>query len=393
MSQPSATTSGTTGAQTVAPVPFQDLTRENSDLGAELDAAVRDVVTSSRFVLGPAVDALEAAVAERVGVRHGIGVGSGTDALFLSLKALGIGAGDEVITSPFSFFSSATAVVHAGATPVFADIDPPSFNIDPAAVEAAITPRTAAIIPVHLYGQMADMGALTDLADRHGLVIIEDAAQAIGAAMRGDGTAGVAGPSDLMAGGVGTLGCFSFYPTKNLGAWGDGGMITTDDAGLAARLRLLRVHGCDGRRYHSELLGFNSRLDALQAAVLKVKLSRLPDWNVRRQQHAAAYNEALADVSDITLPHVCDNATHTFHQYTIRCRNRDGVVARLERSQVGYAIYYPSPLHLQRPLAHLGHAPGSFPEAEKAADEVLSLPIFAGLTDEERGRVIEALRS
>ncbi len=391
MAQPS-TTSGSTTAQTVAPVPFLDLTRENSHLGAELGAAVREVVNSSQFVLGPAVEQFEAAVAEHVGVRHGIGVASGTDALFLALKALGIGAGAEVITSPFSFFSSATAVVHAGATPVFADIDPRTFNIDPAAVEAAITPRTSAILPVHLYGQMADMRALHDLADRHGLAIIEDAAQAIGATMTDGSTGGIAGPSEFRAGGAGTLGCFSFYPTKNLGAWGDGGMITTDDAQLATRLRLLRVHGCDGRRYYSELLGFNSRLDALQAAVLNVKLSRLPEWNLQRQAHAAAYNAALADVADITLPHVDGSANHTFHQYTIRSSDRAAVVNRLEQGRVGYAIYYPSPLHLQQPLAHLGHAAGAFPEAERAAEEVVSLPIFAGLSEEERTRVIEVLR-
>jgi len=391
VAQPS-TTSGRSDAHVAAPVPFLDLTRENSDLGPELDIAVREVVSSSRFVLGPAVERFEAAVADQVGVRHGIGVASGTDALFLALMALGIGDGDEVITSPFSFFSSATTVVHTGATPVFADIDPRSFNIDPAAVEAAITPRTAAIMPVHLYGQMADMGALRDVASRHGLAIVEDAAQAIGATMTVEDAAAPGGTSELRAGGAGTLGCFSFYPTKNLGGWGDGGMITTDDDDLATRIRLLRVHGCDGRRYYSELLGFNSRLDALQAAVLNVKLSRLPEWNVRRQQHAAAYNDALSGVPGITLPHVGANAAHTFHQYTIRCADRDEVVGRLERGQVGYAIYYPSPLHLQRPLAHLGHTAGAFPEAERVADEVVSLPIFAGLSDEERGRVIETIR-
>lgn len=380
-------------APKLGPVPFQDLSRENSELGAELDVAIREVVATSRFVLGPAVEEFESAMADLVGVRHAIGVNSGTDALFLALKALGIGSGDEVITSPFSFFSSATVIMHAGATPVFADIDPRSFNIDPAAVEAAITPRTAAIIPVHLYGQMADMYAVRQIADRHGLAIVEDAAQAIGASLGGPGRSAGSDREQLRAGAAGTLGCFSYYPTKNLGAWGDAGLVTTDDDALNMCIRRLRVHGCDGRPYHAQELGFNSRLDALQAAVLNVKLAHLPEWNRCRREHAAAYNDGLAGTPDIVLPYNWEPAVHTYHQYTIRCRDRDAVLGGLEGAGIGYAVYYPSPLHLQEPMAHLGNPVGSFPEAERAAEEVLSLPIFAGLLDSERARVIAALKS
>jgi dTDP-4-amino-4,6-dideoxygalactose transaminase len=409
-----STTKDTASAAQLEAVPFQDLARENSDLAAELNAAVREVIATSRFVLGPAVERFERAIADLVGVRHAVGVNSGTDALFLALKALGIGSGDEVITSPFSFFSSGTAVIHTGATPVFADIDARTFNIDPAAVEAAITPRTVAIVPVHLYGQMADMYAIREIADRHGLAVVEDAAQAIGASLRAeaigsDPESGAAGGrselsggkgsglrdgqvSELRAGGSGTLGCFSFYPTKNLGAWGDAGLITTDDDELNARIRRLRVHGCDGRPYHAHELGFNSRLDALQAAVLHVKLSHLPEWNRSRREHAAAYDRGLARVTDIARPHRCERAVHTYHQYTIRCRNRDAVLVRLGEAGIGCAIYYPSPLHLQEPFADLGHASGAFREAERAAGEVLSLPIFAALREDERDRVIAALQ-
>ncbi len=373
-------------------VPFRDLGRETEPLRDALDEAIRGVIDGSGFVLGPVVENFEAAVADTVGVRYAIAVASGTDALFLSLRALGIGPGDEVITTPFSFFSSATEILHAGATVVFADIDPRTFNIDPDAVRAAITPRTAAIVPVHLYGQMADMAALRSLADRYGLAVVEDAAQAFGAAQRVASHTNSGGPHELRAGAVGEVGCYSFYPTKNLGGMGDGGMVVTDDARVAARLRRLRVHGCDGGIYEAQEIGFNSRLDAIQAAVLGVKLHCVEKWNAERRAHAAAYDEALNGVETIDPPAVADGAVHTYNQYTIRCRDRAAVLERLHAAGVGCAVYYPRPLHLQEALRGLGYRAGDLPRAERAADEVVSLPIFPGLRPEERARAVAALR-
>ena len=356
-----------------------DLRRDLAALRPALDAAVARVLDSGTFVLGAEVRALEAELAAFLGVRHAIGVASGTDALHLALRACGLGAGDEVITSPFSFIATAEAVVYTGATPVFADIEPDSFNLDPDAVERAITPRTRAILPVHLYGLPARMDALRELAQRHGLRIIEDAAQAIGARYQG-----------RRVGGWGDLGCFSFYPTKNLGAFGDGGLVTTDDDALAASVRALREHGHQGGYRHG-LLGFNSRLDELQAAVLRVKLPHLEAWTSARQANARAYGELLRG-ADVTLPTAPPDREHVFHQYTVRVKDRDRVRARLGEAGIGSAVYYPVPIHAQPSCSPL--APGArLPVAEAASDEVLSLPIHPNLRPDELARVAEALRA
>lgn len=390
------------------PVPLQDPGRDYDELRTEIDIALSEVVASGKFVLGPAVEAFEAKAADYVGVRHAVGVNSGTDALVLALKALGLGPGDEVVTSPFTFFATAEAIVHTGATPVFVDIRPDTFNLDPEAVEAAIGPRTGAVLPVHLYGQMADMEAIAALAGRHGIPVVEDAAQAIGSwqllgerSPEGSGAAsdtadgsGQRGTGErVRAGAAGDVGCFSFYPTKNLGAWGDGGLVTTDDPELADRVRRLRDHGHGSGRYRYVEVGFNSRLDAMQAAVLGVKLSGLEAWNERRRENARVYDQAFASLAGVEPPVVRPGNRHTYHQYTVRCRDRPGMVEALEAAHVGYGVYYPRPLHLQEALADLGYAEGDFPEAERAAREVVSLPVFQGLGSAERSRVVRAVRA
>ena len=394
-----------------APVPLQDPTRDHEELGEAIDAAVERVIASGSFVLGPAVASFEEAFARRVGVDHAVAVNSGTDALVLALDALGMGPGDEVVTSPFSFFATAEAILRVGATPVFADVRPDTLNLDPEATAAAITDRTAAVMPVHLYGQMADMTAFRTLAERHGLALVEDAAQAHGAAQavagpevvlgdapgagpESDEVAGAGtGPDALLeAGTAGDVACFSFYPTKNLGGWGDGGMLTTDDDGIAARLRGLRDHGrTSAGGYGHREIGYNSRLDALQAAVLEVKLGALDRWNARRREHAAAYDEALRGTDGLEAPTRRPGNRHVYHQYTLRARDRPALAARLEEAGVGHGVYYPVPLHLQEALEDLGHTSGDFPVAERAAGEVVSLPVFPGLTEAERGRVAEVL--
>ncbi len=364
-------------------VPLQDPARETRELREELDRAVAGVVEDAAFVLGPTVASFEEAVARRVGVDHAVGVASGTDALLLVLRALGVGAGDEVIVPAFTFFATAEAVIRAGARPVLADVRPDTLNLDPEAAAAEVTDRTAAVVPVHLYGQMADLPALSGLADRHGLALVEDAAQAIGARQQGTGEAGA----------VGDAGCFSFYPTKNLGAWGDGGLVTTGDADLAARLRSLRDHGrTEAGGYGHREVAYNSRLDALQAAVLGVKLGALDGWNDRRREHARAYDAALDGLPGLEAPTVRAGNTHVYHQYTLRARERDALREHLRDRGVGSGVYYPTPLHLLEGLAHLGYGPGDFPVAERAAREVLSLPVFPGLTEGERAEVVEALR-
>lgn len=370
-----------------APVPVADPGREYAELRQEIEAALLEVGASGSYILGPTVERFEAAVADYLGVAHAVGVGSGTDALLLALEALGVGPGDEVITSPFTFFATAGAVVHAGATPVFADILPDTFDLDPDAAEAAVTPRTVALLPVHLFGQMADMPRLRAVAERHGLAVVEDAAQAIGAWQEGpDGRVG--------AGAAGNVGCFSFYPTKNLGGLGDGGLVTTDDPELAERVRRLRVHGRAGSGYRHLEVGYNSRLDALQAAVLRVKLGRLEAWTERRRSHAAAYDRVLAGVGEevgVRPPAVRPGNRHVFHQYTVRCADRAATAAVLDAHGIGHAVYYPVPLHRQEALGHLEYGEGDFPEAERAAREALSVPVFPGLRTEERERVAAAL--
>ena len=369
-------------------VPFIDLTAQLDRIRSEVDAAIRRVVASQRFILGPEVDALEAALAERVGVSHAVGCGSGTDALLLALRAFGPGDGDEVIVPSFTFFATAGAVWDAGFRPVFCDIDPVTFNITRETVEAAWSKRTRGVIPVHLFGQMAPMGDILELARERGAFVVEDAAQAIDASQRvgQDPTSHRA-----RAGSLGDAGAFSFYPTKNLGAFGDGGLVTTSDGALARRLRRLRVHGST-RMYRHDTVGTNSRLDALQAAVLRTKLGYLASWTRMRRENAARYRRLLAGVGKIVLPEETDHNVHVYHQYTIRAGRRDELRAHLARRQITTAVYYPVPLHLQPCFSGLGGRRGQFPVAERASSEVLSLPVFPELGQERQEEVGWAIR-
>jgi dTDP-4-amino-4,6-dideoxygalactose transaminase len=373
-------------------VPIVDLRAELSEIRPALDAAIARVLDSGLLVLGPEVEAFEAEAAAYLGARHAVGLNSGTDALVIALRALGIGPGDEVITTPFSFFATSEAIQLVGAVPVFVDLAEGSFTLDPAAVEAAITPRTAALLPVHLYGDAAPLAALLPLARRHGLRVLEDTAQAFGArypercvgcprAARCEAAA-LAGRA---LGTLGDVGAVSFYPTKNLGALGDGGLLVTDDEALAAFARKLRNHGSE-RRYQHETLGYNSRLDALQAAALRVKLPLLDDWTARRRAVAARYDAALAGVDGLTLPPA--SREHVFHQYTVRIARgrRDAVAARLQRAGVATSVHYPNTLD-----AYGGRVHGGLPNAREAAASVLSLPLFPSLDARRQDRVAEAL--
>jgi len=364
-------------------VPLIDLVAQYRAIKDEILPAIQAVIESQQFVMGPAVPLLEAAVAHLAGATHGIACASGTDALLLPLKALDLEAGDEVITASFTFFATAGTIHNAGGTPVFVDIEPGTFNIDPAAVEAAITPRTRAIMPVHLYGQMAALERLRAIARARDVPIIEDAAQAIGARRSIDGRW-------RMAGELGWAGGFSFFPSKNLGAWGDGGMMVTSDAALAERLRKLRLHG-GAKQYHHDEVGTNSRLDSLQAAVLLAKLPHLEGWSAKRREHAAYYTRGLADLPAVRPPAVDAANEHIFHQYTLRVERRDELQAHLKRHGIGSAIYYPVPLHLQPCFSHLGYRPGRLPESERASAEVLSLPVYPELTQGQLDCVIETI--
>lgn len=366
-------------------VPFIDLVPQYQAMSADVLAAVERVLSEQKFILGEEVAALETEIAAYCDSRFAVGCNSGTDALILALQALEIGPGDEVITTPFSFFATASAICRAGATPVFADIQPDTFNIDPQAVEAAITPRTKAIVPVHLFGQCADMEPLQRMATHHGLAIVEDACQAIGAEYRG-----------RRAGVLGHVGCFSFFPTKNLGGAGDGGMLTTDDAELAKRLKRLRVHGDTGQYEHIEL-GMNSRLDALQAAVLRVKLQRLEVWTMARQRNARRYAELMRQsglTESLVLPKTQPECRHVFNQFCVRVRHgqRDRILHELKSRRIGCAVYYPKPLHLQTCFSHLGYRAGQFPEAEAAAKSILALPIYPELPASDLECAVDALR-
>ncbi len=369
-------------------IPILDLKRQYHSIKSEIDRAIARVVESGQFILGPEVEAFEREVAQYVGVKHAIGVASGTDALWLALKAAQIGPGDRVIVPSFTFFATAGAVCNVGATPVFADIDPKTFNINPGFVQdllesnAQLQERTKAIIPVHLYGQPAEMDTLLKIAQRYKLTVIEDAAQAIGARYR-----------DRTVGTLGHLGCFSFFPTKNLGAYGDGGLVITNDDALAERVRLLRVHGSKPKYYH-HIVGTNSRLDALQAAILRVKLAHLAAWTRSRQQIASQYDQAFSHLEGLTVPYQAPDRTHIYHQYTIRVLGgrRDALQKHLKEHGIGTEIYYPLPLHLQPCFAHLGYREGQLPESERASREVLSLPIFPELTEEEREYIIRTIK-
>jgi len=371
------------------PVPLLDLKTQYAALREEIEPAIAEVVETQSFVLGPRVERLERAVADYVGSTSAIGCASGTDALILALAALDVGPGDEVVTTPFSFFSTASCAYKVGARPRFADIDPETFNLDPASVEGVLGPRTRVLLPVHLFGQCAPMDAVMQIADERGLPVVEDAAQALGASYRSaDGTT-------RHAGAIGRLGCYSFFPTKNLGGFGDGGMIVTSDADLAERLRRLRVHG--GRQmYEHQDVGWNSRLDALQAAVLAVKLPRLDGWSAARAANAERYDLwldecGLVAAGQVRLPRRHEASTHIFNQYTLRVERRDALREHLDRCGIGHSVYYPVPLHLQECFRELGYREGSLPRAERASREVVSLPIFPELSEAQQRRVVDAI--
>jgi dTDP-4-amino-4,6-dideoxygalactose transaminase len=382
-------------------VPLLDLKGQYAPLRTEIEAAIREVCDAQRFVLGPQVAQLEKDIAAYSQTKHGLGLSSGTDALLLALMALDIGPGDEVITSPFTFFATAGVVARLQARPFFCDIDPATFNLDPAAVEKAIAERCElkgdrlvnkatggvirALLPVHLYGQMANLDALMNLARKYRLAVIEDAAQAIGSALA-DGR---------RAGSVGDVGCLSFFPTKNLGAFGDAGACVTNDSALHERMRILRVHGGEPKYYHY-FIGGNFRIDELQAAVLVIKLKHLDDWTRARQANAAHYDElfrAAGLENAITVPARVPGFRHIFNQYVIRVRQRDELRAHLADNGVGTEIYYPVPLHAQRCFAYLEHQPEDFPESQRAAAEVLALPIYPELTPEQREYVVRQIAS
>jgi len=365
-------------------VPLLELTRQYQSLQSELDSAVIELLASGAYVLGPAVEEFESAAAKYLGVKHAIGVANGTDALLLSLRALGIGPGDEVITTPFTFIATAEVVSLLGAKPVFVDIEPETFNIDPTKIEAAITSKTRAIIPVHLFGHPAAMPAINAIARKHGLKVLEDAAQAWGASL--DNESGRA-----MCGALGDIAAFSFFPTKNLGACGEGGLISTDDDELAEKIRMLRVHG-QRRRYVHDEIGYNSRLHALQAKILSVKLPHSDSWNDARRSNAARFNQLLGDLS-LQTPLEKSGARHVYHQYTLRSAHREQIGEVLTKAEIGWAIYYPVPLHLQPVYEILGYKEGSLPESERAAREVLSLPIFPELSEQEIEEVGAAVRA
>ena len=360
-----------------------DLRAQHATIRDVVVDKMMDVVDSQLFILGKAVEDLEAQVAELSHTKHAIGCANGTDAILLALRALDVGRGDEVITTPFTFFATAGTIHNVGATPVFVDIEPKTFNISPEAIARAITPRTKAIIPVDLFGAMAPIEAVHKVAK--GLPVIEDAAQSIGASRMIDGV-------KRMAGETATIGTFSFFPSKNLGGYGDGGMIVTQDDKIATRLKRLRVHGGAKVYYHDEV-GYNSRLDALQAAVLSAKLPYLEGWSAKRRSNAAFYNKALAGIPGLVTPFVAPENESIYNQYTIRVERRDELQAYLKDKGIGSAIYYPLPLHLQPCFSYLGYKAGSIPEAEKAAGQVLSLPIFPELTQGQLDEVASAVRA
>jgi dTDP-4-amino-4,6-dideoxygalactose transaminase len=362
---------------------FLDLKAQYATIRGEVMEAVTRVMESQFFILGHEVRLFEEEIAAALGAKHAIGCASGTDALILSLLAAGIGAGDEVITTPFSFVATAGAIAWVGARPVFVDIDPETYNIDPAKIAAAITAKTRAIMPVHLFGLSADLAPILHLAKEKNLIVVEDAAQAIGARY-----------DDRFVGTFGDFGCFSFFPSKNLGAAGDGGLITTEDPAFAERLRLLRVHGSK-TKYHHDILGTNSRLDALQAAILRVKLRHLSEWTRGRQARAQRYRELFAqtDLSQfVKLPAIpAPQYEHVYNQFSIRCRKRDSLREALRAAGIPSEIYYPHPLHLQPAFGHLGYRAGQFPHAEAASQEVLALPVFPELQDAQQSAIIAAI--
>ena len=360
-------------------IPMLDLAAQYRSIKPEIDAAVVRVFESGRYVLGEEVAAFEREFAEFCGAAHAVAVNSGTSALQLALIAAGVAPGDEVVTVPFTFVATAAVIDYVGAVPVFVDIEPRTFTMNPAAVEDAITDRTRAVIPVHVFGQCADMDPIRAVAARHGLAVIEDAAQAHGARYRG-----------LRAGIVGDFGCFSFYPTKNLGAAGEGGIVVTDDERGAEQIRALRNWG-ERAKYEHAVRAFNMRMDALQAAVLRVKLRHLDEWTNRRRRIAQRYDEALDGIG-LQLPREMEYARHVYHLYTVRARERDGLQKLLAADGIATGVHYPIPIHLQPAWADLGYAAGAFPEAERAAGDVLSLPLYPEMTDEQVETVVSSVR-
>ena len=363
-------------------VPLLDLEAQYRPLRDEILAAITRVCDSQRFIMGPEIDSLENELCRLIGVKHAIAVSSGTDALLLALMALNITAGDEVVTTAYSFFATAGAIVRVGARPVLVDIDPATFNLDPAQVAAAITPRTKAILPVHLFGLSADLDPIVEAAARAGVPVVEDAAQAIGSTYK-----------SRPAGAIGAFGCFSFFPSKNLGAFGDAGLLTTEDDALAARARLLRTHGMQPKYVH-HLVGANFRMDALQAAVLRVKAPHLPAWTEGRRANAARYRRLfLAAGLDgaVTLPFEPADRTHIFNQFVVRAPERDALKRHLDEQGIGNEIYYPVPFHLQPCFADLGYRRGDFPHAERAAEDSLAIPVYSELTAAQQETVVSAI--
>jgi dTDP-4-amino-4,6-dideoxygalactose transaminase len=372
-------TDSQTTKTSLEPIPPLDLKAQWLSIKSEISAAINAVVESQHFILGPQVQALEEEVAKYCGTRFAVGVASGTDALLLALHAAGVGPGDEVLLPAFSFIATADCVSLLGAVPVFVDIDPSTFAIDAAQLETKITPRTRAIIPVHLYGHPADMDSINSVAQHHNLRVIEDNAQAIGAKYK-----------DRKTGGLGDYGCISFFPSKNLGGYGDGGMIVTNSEASSTHLRVLRNHG-SAKKYYATEQGWNSRLDEIQAAVLRVKLRHLDNWVVARRKNANLYTQLLKAAPGVVTPVEAPWAEHVYHQYTIRVIDRDRVQSALTEQNIGSTVYYPTPMHLQPVFANLNYIEGDLPQAEKAAKEVLSLPIYAELSSQQIHRVIAAI--
>jgi dTDP-4-amino-4,6-dideoxygalactose transaminase len=360
-------------------IPLVDLTSQYHSIKEEIDKAINTTLESGHFILGPVVSKFEESVASYLGVEYAIGLASGTDALLLALRALDIGAGDEVIIPAYTFFATAGTVMSVGAKPIFVDIDPVSYEIDVTKIKDSITPRTKALIPVHLYGHPADMDSILELAYSHSLKVIEDNAQAFGAMYRGKMTASL---SDI--------GCLSFFPTKNLGAFGDGGMVVTNDATLAERMRMLRTHGWK-KKYYSEEVGYNSRLDAIQAAILQAKLPHLDTWNQKRRGLARRYSEQLIPLG-VIVPVECEWGRHVYHLYIIRSNRRDELQTFLKQKGIASEVYYPLPPHLSRPCRKFGYKEGDFPHAERASQETLALPLYPELTSERQDKVIAAIQ-
>ena len=361
-------------------IPIVDLKRQYKQTGAEIEKAVVDVLRSGAYILGPNTKALESEFAQYLGCKHAIGLNSGTDALHLALRALDIGKGDEVITVAFTFVATTESVEIVGATPVFVDIDPGTFNIDAKAIEDKITPKTKAIMPVHLYGQPADMDVIMEVAKRHNLYVIEDCCQAIGAEYKGK-----------KVGTFGDIGAYSFFPTKNLGGMGDGGMAVTNSDYLKDRMIALRNHG-GAVRYHHDEIGVNSRLDEIQSAILRVKMNYIDEWNKARREVAKRYTELFKDCEDVITPKELDDTYCVYHQYTIKVPNRDAVQKMLQENGVGAMLYYPIPLHMQKVHAHLGYKMGDLPHTEYNTQHVMSLPMFAELTFEEQKEIAEKVK-